>query len=330
MEETESKTMLVAWIDDNTIFVGKNDKYIVMNPFTKDVKQQQSFRQRSERSLDIAVNKTNTQYAISFGNSSIRCFDAKTHIRSWHNGSNSNNYMPITFNSQDKDEIIFVQQFHVSSLGFPLSHDHMKGFYSVTVTPLSCHPSRSTILFHRNLSAGYTIDTLAKNQCFFYDITDVECQSIRGTRFSFDGNHILVNLGNKLKTYTDPYLNTGPYPMPPQLINIIETTTEAAFIAFECCKNTTLAALTANSTVAFYEYLTGTLLSLINLSDPVPTIFDETEKYLSVSPNKKNLLVATQKGHLIVPLSLDTQYGQGMEELATIFLLLKPFLSTQD
>src|SRR5579871_5107052 len=137
MEETESKTTLVAWIDNNTIFVGKNNKYIVMNPFTEEVKQQQSsFKQRSEWSLDIAVNKTCTQYAISFGNGSIRCFDTKTHKLLWLTKSPVNYYPSITFNSQNENQIVYSELYSNTSQLLYTPTDQPKSFYSTTINPL--------------------------------------------------------------------------------------------------------------------------------------------------------------------------------------------------
>jgi len=323
MEETESKTKLVAWIDNNTIFVGGNKKYIVMNPFTKNVEKQESFSPKYGRILDIAVNKTHTQYATSYENGIIECYDSEEHLFLHRRDSKTDAYIPITFSQQQTEQIMYglVAGDGIGITRLVSHNNRLRYFFTLTCTPISCHPCKNIILFHRNTPTSHQICIINDYTNISYHITDVECQSIRGTRFSLDGNHILINFGNKLKIYPNNKI---------KLFNTIETTTEAAFIAFECYKNTTLAALTQNNTVAFYDYLTGTLLSRITLSDPVPTMFNETEKYLSISPNKKNLLVATQEGHLIIPLSLDTQYGQGMEKLATIFLLLKPFLSIKD
>jgi WD40 repeat protein len=283
----------VAWIDNNTIFVGGENKYVIINPFTKNVIAERE--NEYSDSSSVTVNKTLTQYAI-LTRHQVQCFNAKNHQLLWTEPSKY--AFNIVFNSQNENKVIYAEMNSSKEPSLLKSiTDHLQYTISQDRDRISCHPNESTLLYCCNTYEGrkdkHVLRIVTKRGISTYDITGKS--NIEDSHFSLDGNQIVACWDNELKIYSYPTIN---------LISTIALESDYSNAVFY--NDDILITLTLDDTISYYHYRTGKLLHQIDLSEPT-TFYVPGKNKLSVSPDKKNLLVATKTGYLIVPITVDVQ-----------------------
>src|SRR5579863_4761923 len=136
---------LVAWLSNNQAFVGGKNGYAIV-----DTTDNFSIKKiECENVWDVAVNKTKTQYAVSlFGK--IECFLLESHMPLWELSHGQAIYTPITFNSQNENQVIYRNSKN-SNYNSPLSsnpeNENILSFSSGTKYPISCNALETKVIY---------------------------------------------------------------------------------------------------------------------------------------------------------------------------------------
>jgi len=172
----------ITFVTNEIIALAGNNGFALFNLNT----QQYTHLQQDKKIDDLALNKSKSKIATSC-NGLLTVYDTTHHIKLWEYDTQTNCFAPITFDSQNEEQLIayadpikLLLLQHGSCIKQYTTH-----MCNTSLAPIICHPDHTTIMYTPHLTGRRYKRTSCR--VFHIDATlddsDVEIFGLAGTPF---------------------------------------------------------------------------------------------------------------------------------------------------
>jgi WD40 repeat protein len=324
----------VLFLDSKNIAIAGSNGFCFFNTKTNKT----VYCQQDQMIEDFCTNKSKSKVATS-SKGVIRFFDVNTRKQEWEYNTQEKDFAPITFNSQQVDEL-FVKR--SSDPLLRLQNGKVIKTYNIITpninddtiipfhTPITCHPRKAYIIGivkiqskqHSCHEAIYAYDVHSSPEFYRCLLDTMQTDLLYSMEYSSDGIYNTINMGkhglklettNKFKRFSFSDISTNFicvgsafHPNDKILATVSMLENGYSLQYWDCEKVLNYTKIIPSFPPAIAE---------IPLQDDVQSNpITDLGKRCTFSPDGKHILIALQNKCLIRSVILDTMYQRGTKE----------------